>query len=108
MDDFILDDCGRPLVVAVMDLCLDWILRRRRLRVPDRSYRRRLSYFFPRDSSSFLWNLGIFLASDQPSGHGYYLVRSAGIYWRYDIHSPLAQTFTLVLTYPRRMRDFDD
>lgn len=83
MDDFLLNDRRWSFLVAVLDLCLGWILRGRRFRVPDWTNWRCLSHFFSRHSPSFIRNMGFFMACPQPRGDGYYLVRCAKLYWGY-------------------------
>jgi len=83
LDDFVFDDCGWLVLVAIMDLRLDWISHRRRFCLLDRSHRCCLSHFLPSYSSSFIRNLGIILACHQSCGHGYNLVWCTGLHWRY-------------------------
>jgi hypothetical protein len=83
MDDFLLYDRRRSLLVAVLDLRLGRIPRGGSICLSNRSHRRRLSHFIPSHCPRLIRNLGFFLARPEPSGHGSHLVRSTKLYRRY-------------------------
>lgn len=70
MDDCLLDDRQWTVMVAVMDLCLDWILHLFGLRLFDWPHWCNISHRVPRRYSGFIWNLGISVASIQSRGYG--------------------------------------
>ncbi len=44
VDDLIVNGRRRPFMVAIMAVCLVWILHRRMLRLSDRAYRRNVPH----------------------------------------------------------------
>lgn len=79
MDDIIFYDHCRPLVVAVLALCLDRLLLRRMFHLLNRAYRSNLPHRISRDSPFVIRDLGISLARFQPRRHGMRVV------WRTDL-----------------------
>lgn len=78
MDDYFVHDRGRPVLVASLDLRLDWLHGFGLVRLRSWTNRYNLPYPLCRGESSFLWYLGFILAHRQPSHHGHCLVRCAG------------------------------
>jgi hypothetical protein len=74
LDDFVLYDRWRSVLVAIMALCMDWVFNCRCLHLPDWSDRRNLSYLFPGCRPILVWHLGFALARLQQSCYGLYLV----------------------------------
>lgn len=70
MDDLVVHDRGRPVVVAVMALRLDRLRDRGLLHLRHRSHRCRLPHRFPRRQQGVLWHLGQSVAGLQPRRHG--------------------------------------
>jgi NCS1 nucleoside transporter family len=97
MDDLLFNDRRWPFMVAILALCLGWILCGCMFRVSDWSDWCGLSHLFPSDSSSFIWNLGVVLAGAESGGDGHHLVWRAKLYWRYEFscidHSAITDAF---------------
>lgn len=70
VDDIFFDDRFWPVVVAVMDLRLGWILHRCLFYLRDRSNRRQVSHLVSCRVQSVLRDLGFPVACFQSSGHG--------------------------------------
>lgn len=62
LDDFVVDDCGWPLLVAVMVMCLGWVFLSSYLYLCIRTHRGCLPHFIPSYNPGIVWNLGFFLA----------------------------------------------
>lgn len=62
LDDLVLNDRRRSLLVAVVDLRLGGIFYCGLFRLLDRTHRCRLSHFFSRRLPIDLWDLGVILA----------------------------------------------
>lgn len=65
MDDFVVDDCGWSLLVAVVAMRLGRIFYGGRLCLFNRSHWGRLSYFISSYGAGIIWNLGVILACIQ-------------------------------------------
>lgn len=70
MDDIFFDDRFWPVLVAVVDLCLGWILHLWLFYLRDRSNRRQVSHLVSCRVESVLRHLGFPVACFQSSGHG--------------------------------------
>lgn len=70
LDDLVLHDCQWIVMVAIVDLCLDWLFHLRRLRLCKRSHWRHVSHPVPCYFSSFVWNMGVSVAGFQSRSYG--------------------------------------
>lgn len=79
MDDILLHDHRRALLVAVLAVRLDRLLFRRLFHLRNRANRRNLPHRIPRHSPFVIRHLGIPMACLQPRSHGLRVVRRADV-----------------------------
>lgn len=91
LDDFLFDDCRRTFVVAVVALRLVRLRYCRLFCMLDRPCRRHLPHLLSRREQGVLRDLGVIMACSQSCRDCLYMVRSAGVDWRYDcpLHHPM-------------------
>lgn len=82
MDDLLLNDCGRPVLVAVVDLCLGGIFHRRLLYLSDRKDWSHLPHLLPGRHKSVFRHLGLIVAGLQSSRYGLHMDGSPVMDWR--------------------------
>lgn len=91
LDDRVVNDRQRLVLVAVVALCLGWLLLCRLLCLSDRAHWGHLPCAVSRGSQVDVRRLGVFLADCQPRRHGGYLVWRAVVYRRCVCPSEVAR-----------------